>query len=442
MPLVMSAIPAPGSQDTATPDGGRQREWPPDPARMVSALAVVAHGDDDRAALRWLESQPPPVIHTGAAAAVRLAWPTDADPATARTLDAMARRLPCLEQPAGIALAVAAVTAQDAAAVDGQEPGADTGGSFETAWEPCELLRAETSVRVPYPGFLDELDAQVPAARPPSEASRYCGYRRRTGRQLTPRPADRVVTTNRTVPSVYPDVVVFGFSGLRPPGTSVVQYADAMRSAVLRRAGTDAPEVLHGHRADGQPHVAFLALPDAGRSPSDGSLLGLAVAVPELPDDQRRAVLRAVLGLRRRNQDGIVDLTVPQIGQVELVYQPGLVRPWSADPERWRQGSDRWVSVTPVVLDHFPKRRVADPIKAEVLNCLRRVGLPDPIDLTVSTEPLLPGAIRLRPGDLPDTARGKQFRHIAVTFDRRVNGPVLVGAGRYLGVGLLAPVSK
>ena len=32
------------------------------------------------------------------------------------------------------------------------------------------------------------------------------------------------------------------------------------------------------------------------------------------------------------------------------------------------------------------------------------------------------------------------FRHVAVTFDRTVHGPVLVGAGRYLGVGLLAPV--
>ena len=72
---------------------------------------------------------------------------------------------------------------------------------------------------------------------------------------------------------------------------------------------------------------------------------------------------------------------------------------------------------------------------------LRRVGLPEPVEVQISNEPLLPGAARLRPADLPRQVKGRLFRHIAVTFDRRVAGPVLVGAGRYLGVGLLAPTA-
>jgi CRISPR-associated protein Csb2 len=126
------------------------------------------------------------------------------------------------------------------------------------------------------------------------------------------------------------------------------------------------------------------------------------------------------------------------VGTVELRYQLGLVRPWGASPQRWRQGSRRWMSATPMVLDRYPKRaeRVAD----EVRRCLRTVGLPEPVDVQVSLEPLLPGAARLRPLDLPDQTRGRLFRHVAVTFERRVSGPVLAGAGRYLGVGLFAPV--
>jgi CRISPR-associated protein Csb2 len=93
-----------------------------------------------------------------------------------------------------------------------------------------------------------------------------------------------------------------------------------------------------------------------------------------------------------------------------------------------------------MVLDRHPKRpaMVAD----EIRRCLRTVGLPEPVDVQVSVDPLLPGAARLRPSDLPEQSRGKLFRHVDVTFERQVSGPVLVGAGRYLGVGLLAPVTQ
>jgi CRISPR-associated protein Csb2 len=160
--------------------------------------------------------------------------------------------------------------------------------------------------------------------------------------------------------------------------------------------------------------------------------------VPDLPDPERSAVLRAVLGLRRADRDGLVELAVPRLGSVALTYQPGLVRPWGASPQRWRRGSRRWVSATPVVLDRYP--RSPEQVVAEVQRCLGTVGLPEAVDVQVSREPLLEGAARLRPPDLPRQVQGRLFQHIAVTFDRRVSGPVLVGAGRYLGVGLLAPV--
>src|SRR5262249_9982281 len=157
---------------------------------------------------------------------------------------------------------------------------------------------------------------------------------------------------------------------------------------------------------------------------------GLAVAVPELPEPERVAVLRAVLGLRRRDRDEAIHLSVPRLGTVELLYQPGLVRPWGASPDRWRRGSRPWASATPVILDRYPNR--PEQAVEEVRRCLRTVGLPEPVDVRVSPEPLLPGAARLRSLDLPKQARHRLFRHVAVTFERQVSGPVLVGAGRYL----------
>jgi CRISPR-associated protein Csb2 len=183
--------------------------------------------------------------------------------------------------------------------------------------------------------------------------------------------------------------------------------------------------------------VAFLALPDVGAAHANGHLLGLAVAVPELPVQERAAVLRAVLGLR---DGGKVVLSVPRLGEVTLTHEPGLVRPWGATTDRWLYESVRWASATPVVLDRFPKN--PDRIAEEVRSSMRRVGLPEPVDVQVSARPLLPGAVDLRPSDLPKRAQGRLFCHLAVVFDRPVTGPLLVGAGRYLGVGLLAPQDR
>ncbi|GIE91580.1 type I-G CRISPR-associated protein Csb2 [Actinoplanes regularis] len=451
-----------GSYDAATVDDRERSEWPPHPARVFSALRAAARGEQDLGVLRWLESQPPPVViaselavehrrqswvvtnrlepkggsqfHPGRANRLRsrvralpsnpmvqLAWPAQADAEQIARVDQMARRIPYLGRSTGVALVSASSTAQS------------TVPDGHVVFEPCELMDSEMSLRVPYLGFVDALDSQFEADRPAWEVSRSRAYRRRpVGEQAV------AAATGGITPSVYEDVLVFRFSGLRPQAQLAVSLTEALRSAVLRAAGGTAPTALHGHHAPGRPHVAFLALPDVGHEHADGHLLGLAVAVPELPRPERAAVVRSVLALRDRNGNGVVTLPVPRLGQIELLYDLGLVRPWGASPQRWRRGSKQWVSATPVVLDRYPKR--PEQVTEEVLRCLRTVGLPEPLQVQVSVEPLLPGAARLRPVDLPRQSRGKLFRHIGVTFDRQVSGPVLVGAGRYLGVGLLAPV--
>jgi len=166
----------------------------------------------------------------------------------------------------------------------------------------------------------------------------------------------------------------------------------------------------------------------------------MAVAIPELPAPERQAIVRGVLGGMRRRSPGsaeqIIELRVPGVGSVGLSYQPGLVRPWGVRPERWRRGSDRWVSVTPVVLDRYPRK---GDIEGEILRACIRIGLPSPSDVVVSSAPLMTGAVRMRPRDLPKQVHGRLFRHVALRFERRVAGPLLLGAGRYLGIGLLAP---
>lgn len=468
MPLTITVDLLHGVYEAGDADDRRRPEWPPHPSRLFCALVAGVRADEEQAALRWLEEQPPPLVLASAAdavvtgsrtsyvvtneitrggsqthpartngrrervtafpsnARVRFVWPTaPPDVPALHALDTLARRIPYLGRSSGVALVAAEVSGDS-------DPGEEVSEAptASVVWEPCSLLESQVQVRVPYPGYLAALDAQFADGRPAWEVSRLRGYRPRPVTEPTP-------AAESLVPSVYEDLVVFRFEGLRPDGRLAVRFCEALRSAVLRRAG-DAPAVLHGHGVDGRPHVAFLALPDVDGPHSDGHLLGLAVAVPLLDRDERRRVLGAVLGLR--GESGTVTVPVRGIGDIDLAYQPGLVRPWGADPRRWRRGSRRWVTATPVVLDRYPKD--PDGAAAEIRRSCRTVGLPEPVDVTVSVEPLTTGAIRLRPPDLPRQVRGRLYRHVSLTFDRDVAGPVLVGAGRYLGVGLFAPVAQ
>jgi CRISPR-associated protein Csb2 len=443
---------------------GAEAEWPPHPARLFCALVSVARAEPELAVLRWLEQQAPPVVcaaelvdaparaswvptnkrsadggsqtHPGrtnqlrirsravpASSMVRVVWETaEPDETQVAVLDELARRVPYLGRSTGVALLSVAATGPVMA---GEGPAAGE------VYEPCELDDAETTLRVPFAGYLDRLEELHRDDRPAWEVFRLRGYRRR-------RPVEPVAGLG-LVASAYRDLVVLGLPW-KPDGRLAPMFAEALRSAVLRRAGHGAPAVLHGHGVDGRPHVAFLALPSVGGQHSDGHLLGLAVAVPELPIADRKAVLAAVLGGPAIGEaGGGLEVTVSGIGAVELTYQPAGARgAWGASAERWRHGSRRWATATPMVLDRYPKREEQVPgLVAE--SCLR-LGLPEPVDVQVSREPLMAGAVRMVPGDLPKQARGRLFRHVGLTFDQPVAGPVLLGAGRYLGVGLFAPV--
>jgi CRISPR-associated protein Csb2 len=459
-----------GRYDAAGAGDRDAAEWPPHPARVFCALVAGARSESDRDALRWLERQPPPVVQASPTARsdsresyvvtnsvakgggsqfhpartnalksvhaavpersrIRVVWPgAEVETSTADVLDGLARRVPYLGRSTGVAVLAATVASQSESL------------SLPEGLEQFDQMpggRQGVGLRVPYPGYLDLLIGQYEAGCPAWEVGKEVTYGRKDEDAQQIRPA-------ATTPSVYTDVVVLRFVGLRPDGRLTALFTEALRRAVMSATADPLPDALHGHGADGRPHVAFLALPNVGNPHADGHLLGMAVAVPDLPEEERRAIVRGVLvGMRSTTEDSgtgqrTLRLRVPKIGDVDLAYQPGLVRPWGIRPERWRKGSDRWVSVTPVVLDRFPHKGA---VEREITRSCLRLGLPEPQDVVVSTAPLVTGGIRMRPHDLPDQARGKLFRHVELRFGSAVAGPVILGAGRYLGFGLMAPLS-
>lgn len=266
------------------------------------------------------------------------------------------------------------------------------------------------------------------------------------------------------------------------PSVSTLALTQALRGTILKHApGNALPDWITGHRPDGRPldtadgHLALIPLPFVGHAHADGHLLGLALAFPHHVDRRERG---------RNLGPMLIDANTGNPRQVKL--QLGRLGTWTLSKSDYREqrealqaaswtaapsGATTWASVTPVVLDRFPKtdrqqdkRAWREEVATIIVNACQRSGLPQPqaVDIDTSSWQLgSPRAIgkrrRLRssaPGKgVQDAALGDGFPHypakgtnaprvqvhVWLRFAEPLVGPVLLGAGRFRGYGLLKP---
>ena len=448
-------------------------EWPPHPARLFCALAASCDGDDDPAwaALRWLEGQPPPTVWADPAGQARqgrvsgyvvknetdkdgggsMTWPgrdngrrvrAFAVPATdsfavtwpgasppARTL-AQLRGLARLVPYVGRSTSLADVTVSDA-----DHPACEGHVAYESA--PPGEPRGSVRVRVPYPGYTDELQAAYQDDRRAWEVARSVPYA--MARQPGDATADVPGAGGDPVPGPFEELLVWRLQ--RPAaqfsGGQVAMLTATLRRAVLSVVPDPVPAQVSGHGVPDRRHVGFLALPDVGHEHADGHVLGLALAIPaDLPRDDLSALLRAVIPLG--------EVHLPGGWELRLAYGPGDLK--GLRPEQWggepASGSREWVTATPMMLDGYLRRRGRRSEASEVARSMVIAGYPQPVAVDVSPSPLLRGAVpRPRPETLPANRTHRRLVHARVTFPVPVAGPVLAGSMRYLGIGLFLPVS-
>jgi len=226
----------------------------------------------------------------------------------------------------------------------------------------------------------------------------------------------------------------------------------ALSSALLRHAVDPPPAVLSGHTPDGRrlerPHAAFLALPDLRGAPERATSCGVAIALPrEVEPEAREATL---LAAARWEQHGM-RLWLGRLGALQLervdAPEPGT----ALDPAMWTAPARRWASVTAIALHRNPgnltaadrTRAAAAAHKAEglVAEASEHVGLPRPTRVRIARRsrfPAAPSAPAFMP--FPRRTRATKFARVCVhaelEFAEPVAGPVVLGAGRYFGVGL------
>ncbi len=451
------------SFEGAQPRAPDVAEWPPSWMRLFSALVAVAeHADPaEEALLRTLERAGAPEIHASdrlrpqprtafvptnrvekgthstllgrtsgkrrwaraipRSPAIWYRWPQlDLDRAQSERLARMCRRIPYL----GRSTSPVIVEPSDSGP-DGSEP-----------WRTPDVsaIAPEWTVRCPFPGSLDALrDAHAAKERgeagDPWEIGCDVGYVRPGATSEVRRPADR---------GPYRAMVILALD--RPlDGRHTARLTYHTRRAVLARAERHLA-TLHGHHGGDAAQCVFLGLPHVGAQHADGHLLGVAVAIPDLPPDELEVVARALPAVGEELQ-----VMAGTLGAVSLSRIPPLDaqrRAWALRPERWTEPARTWCTALPMVFDRYLKRK--DDSEAAARRTVVNSGYPAPQHIVLARRPLAPGALDLAPQDTirrPGEKGFKPYRHAILRFPDPVEGPVVVGSMRHYGLGLCFPMS-
>lgn len=228
----------------------------------------------------------------------------------------------------------------------------------------------------------------------------------------------------------------------------------------LLKGSEAAPTWFTGHKAPGEPadtpHLALFPLPFVSSDYADGHILGVALAFPREISEKERSIRLGRLLFDEQGEDRSITLVLgQQLGNWTLQREDRSTRPIALNPDTWTTASSVWATVTPIVLDRHSKFDPANSSereswRQETANIIRascaHIGLPSPIAVDIDKTSWHRGAPRSRPGPngmpwlLGKSGGVRQQVHALLQFDREVEGPVLLGAGRYRGYGLCKPL--
>lgn len=465
-------------------------DWPPQPDRIFSALVATwaARGasQEEAEALQWLETLPPPMLRASDAPArtAPLVYVPPNDPRSDRqkhatgVLPALRRRQP-RRFPAArpinplVRLHWESVRPSQEVFAALQDLARDTSyvghstsltrccfGRLETpaGADGCEFRPARRRI---YQGRLDELRQSFAANRRPS-----------SGALVSPPvpPAPALPT------SVFGKgwLILDHLEGEMPDLRACAFVAKAIRDTILsgyRQLGLkhDIPEAVSGHANDGtpsrDPHLAVIPLPHVGFPYADGHVMGFALVPPRdrglLEDQDLCRAMRAIAPLEAHRQRRVMAIKpksgTPRSQGFEVLLSPTIEAPAgkrSLDPLLYTRPASLFATVTPIVLDRHLKERGGareDEIAVQIAGACRNIGLPQPETIVADKHSAFEGAPSAYPSGaspawmrwrLPQSLASRQLTHAVVRFSEPVEGPVILGAGRFLGLGLCRPLDR
>lgn len=298
------------------------------------------------------------------------------------------------------------------------------------AWRPVEGEgEGEVALPVPFPGFLEVLDAAY---------ERFLRGAPQRGSWLQRAERWYATGTPATAPRPRPKIVWLRFERAFP-GRLARTVAETLRRAMLERydqivAGSSGalPPVLtgHGYSGRGYHHVQWLVLPDVGRRYATGRIHGAAIW---LPSDTSPEVIRGV----RRACASLRELVLIGGRSSPVRVHDGTPMPSAANPRRWFGPARRWATALPVVHERFGAVSLED-----VQRWCRHADLPEPVAFRRHRLPFVEGGLVLRTDEVHRRDGPRlPYSHFELEFADEVLGPVVIGQARQFGMGLALPIA-
>ncbi len=439
-------------------------EWPPHPDRVFQAL-VAAWGErgeraEERDALLWLEAQGEPLVSvpdlTGEAARRKVFVPVNDIASSPLAPTRKERFFPA----ATVGDGVCALSWPDAVPGDHARALESLAQDVTRIGHSASLVRAWVTSTPPAPRWVPasgaagaECHLRVAGAGRLAQLSRdFAG-----GGSEWRRPRTAAWAPYRAARPVHVDaghhagslLVLRRVSG---PAAGLVRglgLAAALRARLLKRTlHAEARAQLSGHEADGaplsRPHVAYVPLAFVDHEHADGHVLGLGLVLPRDTAAEVEHEIVGALASAMNADTGALELPFAG-GSVTFVVEERPAPPFALRPVTWTAPSTTWASVTPVVLDRQPPRSHADPdgfVADTLVRACLHAGLPAPAEVRVTEVSALRGVPPARAFPPLPTKSGGGRRHVHAwfRFSRPVAGPLVLGAGRYRGLGFCRPL--
>ncbi len=469
-------------------------DWPPSPARLFQALVAGAGlggplGHDARLALQWLEEREAPIIAAPRAwrpgRGVLYYMPNNdsdsvgGDPARISKIRTASKAFTPHFFDAEIPFVYAWPLATDGQAARAvcslAELVYQLGRGIDMAWAWGEILDGEAldALLTHYPGcvFRPSVGGStlaLPAPGPGSLESierRYRAFDQRFGYLQDGRVVFRQPPRPRFRRVSYESPPARRLYELRQPTAEsafapwpLVRASDLvvrLRDAAVARLENALPQrkaevarVLIGRKPDGTndgptgARVRIVPLPSIGHRQADREIRRVLVEVPAqcpLPADD---VWWAFSGLQPFDP-----VTGELLGAVLTPATDESMLRWYgiADAGSWRT----WRSVTPVALPPVRRPRADERARpqahaaAAVVQALRHAGLRSfPETVRVQREPFESKGVRSESFATRTRFTRGRLWHVEITFPEPFRGPLVIGDGRFLGLGVLRPVDR
>jgi CRISPR-associated protein Csb2 len=262
------------------------------------------------------------------------------------------------------------------------------------------------------------------------------------------------------------DFIVYERAGGPPvPITRGLGLAKQIHRALVQRAEQQPDGTVHrsvsGRDPDGtvtrEAHVLIVPLPYVGSTYADGSMMGVAFLIPASVSEEGRTQILRALGRWERTHDPeerLLRVHMGPQGVLELRRILGRSDRQNLRQRTWCRPSRHWITATPMVLDRNPKTLWArDPAaaaegEARAIDVIRhscaRIGLPEPERVLIERGAPLAGTEPVGAHPPFQGANGGPRRimvHARLSFAEPVQGPVILGAGRFSGAGLFRPIT-